>query len=54
LLNENKIAYVGIDDGVRNNRIIQGLNEVVYQEHFQKVFEHPGHYDNIVIYKVPK
>ncbi len=54
LLNEHKIAYVGIDDGVRNNRMIQGLNEVVYQQHFQKVFEHPGHYDNIVIYKVPK
>jgi hypothetical protein len=54
LLNENKIAYVGIDDGVRNNRMIQGLNETVYQQHFQKVFEERGRYDNIVIYKVPK
>ena len=54
LLNENKIAYVGIDDGVRNNRMIQGLNETVYQQHFQKVFEEKGRYDNITIYKVPK
>ena len=54
LLNENRIAYVGIDDGVRNNRMIQGLNEMVYQQHFQKVFEERGRYDNIVIYKVPK
>jgi hypothetical protein len=53
-LNENKIAYVGIDDGVRNNRMIRGLNETVYQQHFQKVFEERGRYDNIVIYKVPK
>jgi hypothetical protein len=54
LLNENKIAYVGIDDGVRNNRMIRSLNETVYQQHFQKVFEERGRYDNIVIYKVPK
>jgi hypothetical protein len=55
LLNQNKIAYVGIDDGVRNNRLIQGLNEAVYQQHFQKVFEDSGRrYDNITIYKVPK
>lgn len=55
LLRQNKIAYVGIDDGVRNNRMIRGLNESVYQEHFQKVFEDTNHrYDNIVIYKVPQ
>jgi len=54
LLNENKIAYVGIDDGVRNNRMIRGLNEMVYQRHFLKVFEERGRYDNIAIYKVPK
>jgi hypothetical protein len=55
LLRQNKIAYVGIDDGVRNNRMIQGLNESVYEEHFRKVFDDTNHrYDNIVIYKVPE
>ncbi len=54
LLNNNKIAYVGIDDGVRENKTIKQLNEAVYQKHFQKVFEDTGHqYANITIYKVP-
>lgn len=54
LLNNNKIAYVGIDDGVRENKAIKQLNEEVYQMHFQKVFEDTGHqYANITIYKVP-
>jgi hypothetical protein len=54
LLNNNRIAYVGIDDGVRENELIKQLNETVYQMHFQKVFEDTGHqYANITIYKVP-
>ena len=54
LLNRYHIAYVGIDDGVRENRAIQPLNEAVYQKYFQKVFEDTGHhYANITIYKVP-
>ncbi|MEK6283122.1 MAG: hypothetical protein AABN95_22420 [Acidobacteriota bacterium] len=55
LLQQNRIAYVGIDDGVRNNQLIKGLNEPVYQQHFQKVFEDTQHrYDNLTIYKVPQ
>ena len=55
ILQANRIAYVGIDDGVRSNQLIRGLNESVYQQHFQKVFEDTGHhYDNITIYKVPE
>ena len=54
LLNENKIAYVAIDDGVRGNEALYELNESVYQEHFEKVFADTGlAYDNVTIYKVP-
>lgn len=54
LLRENKIAYVAIDDGVRNNESLPDLNESVYHQHFQRVFEDTAHvYDNVVIYKVP-
>jgi len=53
LLDENHIAYVAIDDGVRHNNTISGLNEAVYQQHFAKVFEDTEHhYDNVTIYKV--
>lgn len=54
LLRENKIAYVAIDDGVRHNESLPELNELVYREHFERVFEDTAHvYDNVVIYKVP-
>jgi hypothetical protein len=54
LLNQSKIAYVVIDDDVRSNKAIQGLNESVFQEHFPKVFEDTGHqYANLTIFKVP-
>lgn len=54
LLNNNKIAYVGIDDGVRENKAIKQLNEAVYQQHFEKVFEDTGRqYANLTIYRVP-
>ena len=54
LLHKNNIAYVGIDDGVRGNTIIRGLNESVYEENFEKVYEDIEHRtDNITIYKVP-
>lgn len=54
LLRENEIAYVAIDDGVRRNDLLMGnLNEFVYQDNFEKVFEDTEHhYDNLVIYKV--
>jgi hypothetical protein len=54
LLRENKIAYVAFDDGVRKNETLPDLNEVVFEQHFQKIFEDTAHvYDNLVIYKVP-
>lgn len=54
LLNRHKIAYVGIDDGVRENKTLGNLNEAVYREHFERVFDDTGHhYANITIYKVP-
>jgi len=54
LLNDNKIAYVAIDDGVRGNKAITQLNETVYRQRFQKVFEDTKHqYANLTIFKVP-
>ena len=53
LLSNNKIAYVAIDDGVRNNETLFQLNESVYERNFEKVFEDTEQrYDNLVIYKV--
>jgi hypothetical protein len=55
LLNDNKIAYVAIDDGVRENQTIYQLNEPVYQQHFEKVFQDTeNRYGNLTIYKVPR
>ncbi len=55
LLQANKIAYVAIDDGVRNNDLLGGnLNAFVYQDTFEQVFVDTGRrYDNLVIYKIP-
>ncbi len=54
LLHRYNIAYVGIDDGVRGNNIIKDLNESVYKENFEKVYEDTEHRTgNITIYKVP-
>ena len=53
LLHENNIAYVAIDDGVRHNESLPELNEYVFDQNFEKVFEDTAHqYDNVVIYKV--
>ena len=54
LLNENKIAFVAIDDGLRGNTLIKGLNEATFQSNFEKVFEDTEHrYGNLTIYRVP-
>jgi hypothetical protein len=54
LLNQNGIAYVAIDSGVRSNNMITGLNESVYQQHFETVFDDTDRlYDFVTIYKVP-
>ena len=53
LLNENKIAYVAIDNGVRQSHLIKRLNETVYAQTFAKVFEdNQRQYDELSIYKV--
>ena len=55
LLHENQIAYVAIDDGVRHNETLPDLNESIFDQHFERVFEDTVHvYDNVVIYKVPQ
>jgi len=55
LLHDNRIAYVAIDDGVRHNEKLYELNESVYRQYFEKVFDDTAHvYDNLVIYKVPR
>lgn len=54
MLRENRIAYVAIDDGVRHNETLPDLNEAIFEQHFEKVFEDTEHVcDNVVIYKVP-
>jgi hypothetical protein len=54
LLRHHQIAYVAFDDGVRNNEALFDLNEWVFEQNFEKVFEDTAHvYDNVVIYKVP-
>jgi hypothetical protein len=53
LLQDNKIAYVGIDNSVRRHHLVKNLNEEVYQQHFQKVFEDTENkYEKLTIYKV--
>jgi DNA-binding beta-propeller fold protein YncE len=53
LLNENKIAYVAIDNGVRQSHMIERLNETVYAQTFERVFEdNQKQYDALSIYKV--
>lgn len=55
LLLENNIAYVAIDDGVRNGGFIKNINESVYENNFEKVFTDPdGRYGKLYIYKVSK
>jgi hypothetical protein len=54
LLRQQDIDYVAIDSGVRSNKAIKQLNESVYQQYFQKVFDDTEHqYDFVTIYRVP-
>lgn len=53
LLKENNIAYVAIDNGVRQSSGIKRLNEAVYERTFERVFEdNQKQYDALSIYKV--
>ena len=55
LLNQNKIAYVGIDNDLRGNSLIKEFfDESVFQQNFTKVFEDTEHrYANLTLYQVP-
>ena len=54
LLNENKIAFVAIEDGLRGSDFVRNINESVYKQNFEKVFDDTEHkYANLAIYKVP-
>jgi len=54
LLNKHKIAYVAIDDGIRQNTLILRLNESVYAQYFRKVFDDTeNQYANLAIYEMP-
>jgi sugar lactone lactonase YvrE len=54
LLNENHISFVAIDDGLRHNQTVRNLNESVFQNYFEKVFEDSDNkYGDLTLYKVP-
>lgn len=53
-LNDKKIVFVAVDDGLRNSSIIQNFNESIFQQNFEKVFDDPeNRYRRLDIYKVP-
>ena len=53
LLAENKIKYVGIDNGLRNGWLRANLNEAVYDANFPKAFvDNENKYGSLVIYKI--
>jgi len=54
LLNQNNIAYVAFDDMLRRSDFVKDLNERVFIESFEKVFEDTENvHGNIKIYRVP-
>lgn len=55
LLRANKISYVGIDDDLRRHDLLKGfINESLYRQNFEKVFEDTEQrYANLTIYKIP-
>jgi DNA-binding beta-propeller fold protein YncE len=55
LLKKNQIAYVAIDEGVRQSDFIRRHNEELYSLNFPKVWEDKkNEYASLVIYKVPE
>jgi hypothetical protein len=53
-LRRHRIAYVAIDDDMRNGEFGKTLNESVYEGNFEKVFvEGASENGNLVIYRVP-
>jgi hypothetical protein len=51
-LQQNHIAYVAIDDGLRHGTYVAQLNETVFRDTFEAVFSAPDH-ANLVIYRIP-
>jgi DNA-binding beta-propeller fold protein YncE len=53
-LQANDIAYVAIDDGLRNQAMVAELNESVYREHLEIAFDDADNrYANLVVFRVP-
>jgi len=50
LLQDNKVAYVALDDGVRHGEFGRNLNEAVYRNYFPPGFREGG----LTIFKVPQ
>lgn len=54
LLHANNISYVAIDDALKKDDLIKNLNEEVYKNNFEKVFQDPDNiYGGLMIFKVP-
>lgn len=54
ILQENNISYVAIDNGLRNSDFIKNVNEAVFRNNFEQVFQDTeNRYEALVIYKVP-
>jgi hypothetical protein len=55
LLQDNNIAYVAIDDGLRSKENSPLTNEELYKKRFRAVFkDYSNQYNSLTIYKVPK
>lgn len=54
LLQDNNISYVAIDDKVRRGGFVQNVNEAIYENNFERVFQDTGNrYGALSIFKVP-
>jgi DNA-binding beta-propeller fold protein YncE len=54
LLQQEKIAYVAIDDGLRERGVVKALNEPLLAANLERVFDDPnGRHGHLAIYRVP-
>lgn len=54
LLNDNGICYVAFDNGIRSGEFRSELNEELYKNHFEKVFDDKENlHGSLMIYRVP-
>lgn len=55
LLREHNVSFVVFEQGVRNNGFVPNINETVYQQNFEIVFDdQENKYGHLKIYRVPK